>query len=150
MQWSACAQWLLPWGMTQYQDPMGHSVFSPMPPSPVYSQASLVHSAPPTLDQGSTSVVFPSVINVVTLYSAVDLSTTELWHSLSWGCCFPSCCCFSEGSGLPRHNGCHPLEDWSAPGSVQLLSPLSPKPSVPSLPSGVSSPFCSCLSRNPG
>ena len=89
----------------------------------------------------------PSVVNLVTLHSAMRLKPHRAGQNPSWcwGCCFPSSCCCLEGSGLPEQDECCHMGDDSAlrPGSYSLSS--HPKASVPSISSRVSSPFCTPL-----
>ena len=73
----------------------------------------------------------PSVVNLVTLHSAVRLEHHRIGQDPSWngGCYFHSGCCYQEGSDLPEQHGCCSTVDDSAPGSRQLLSRsvLAPK-----------------------
>ena len=75
----------------------------------------------------------PSVVNLVTLHSAVWLKPRRMGQNLSWGWdyCFPSGCCHSEGSGLSEQDGCCLMGDDSALGSWWLLSQLSPQSFYP-------------------
>ena len=70
----------------------------------------------------------PSVVNLVTLHSAVRLKYHKAWQNPSW--CwdyfFPSGCCHLEENGLPEQNGCCHLGGDSAPGPQRLLSQFSP------------------------
>ena len=70
----------------------------------------------------------PSIVNLVTLHSAVRLKPNNAGQNScsGWAHCFPSGCCVLEGSGLPEQDGCCSMGDDSAPGSQRLLSQFSP------------------------
>ena len=64
----------------------------------------------------------PSIVNLLTLHSAVRLKHHRVGQSPTWGpgYCFLLGCCFSEGS-------CCPMGNDSVPGSWWLLSQFSPQ-----------------------
>ena len=95
--------------------------------------------------------LFPSVVNLLTLHSAVRLKPNGRGQNSSWGWsfCFLSVCC-SEGSGLPEQGGfCSMLrtQHWDPHG--HSLSSL-PQASIPSLSSNISSPLCPTPCLLPG
>ena len=92
-----------------------------------------------------------SVINVVTLHSAVRFKQCRAGQNPSWDWdyCFPSGCCCSEASGLSEQDG---WWWWWVMMQCQYpvrysLSPF-PKASVRSLSSSISSPLCPLFARD--
>ena len=71
----------------------------------------------------------PSVVNLVTLHSAVRLKHHRVGQNSSWclGYCFPSGCCCLEKSGVPEQGGWCSMCDDSAVGFWGLLFQFSPQ-----------------------
>ena len=92
--------------------------------------------------------LFPSVVNLITLHSAVRVKPHREWQNpfCCWGHCFPSSSCPLDWSGcLRRMVAALGVMTQHRDPSDPTLSSL-PKASVPSLSPSISSPLCSPFS----
>ena len=128
------------------------SVLSPKPPSPVSPQVSLVHSAFPL-----PGIYFlwltPSIVNLVSLHSAFRLKKPHSQSrvpSRAGAIVSPQAACACRVVVyLSRKAGA--IWGITQHQSTGVYSPCSlPKVSIPSVSSGVSSPFCPHLCWSPG
>ena len=134
--------------MTQHQDPSGCSLSSLHQASVPSLSSSISSPLCPTFGRDLHLWLSPLVINLVILHSAVKLKHHRARAESLGGGAVVSPQAAATQSGMV----CLSRIAAAIMGITQLWVPFSyslSKASVPSLSSGISSPFCYCLCQNP-